>query len=271
MTISLAHLTAIDADPVALINIAAEAGYDAVGLRLTKVTEDSPGYPLMHDRQLLQRTLSAIKQTGILVNDIEFIKITPELDVNSLSLLLDTGKMLGAKKLITAPYDDDLNRLSDKLAQIAELAQERDIQTLLEFFPWTSIPDYKTAHHVVSQAGSGVGILLDTLHFNRSSSRLSDLEVLGTDRISMVHLCDAPVKENYSTQELLHCAREARLPPGKGEIDLKAIMQKLPKGLPIGLEVPMAASGRSNLFEMRQVAQNCILDTNRLLRELSND
>lgn len=133
--ISLAHLTAVDADPVQLIHMAAETGYDAVGLRLTKVTEDSPGYPLMDDPHLLKQTLQAAKQTGVMVNDIEFIKVTPDLDVASLNRLLDTGHELGAKKLITAPYDDDLSRLSDKLAQIAQLAQQRNIQTLLEFFP----------------------------------------------------------------------------------------------------------------------------------------
>lgn len=265
--ISLAHLTAVDADPVQLIHMAAETGYDAVGLRLTKVTEDSPGYPLMDAPHLLKQTLQAAKQTGVVVNDIEFIKVTPDLDVASLNRLLDTGHELGAKKLITAPYDDDLSRLSDKLAQIAQLAQQRNIQTLLEFFPWTSVPNYRTAHRVVSRAGTGVGILLDTLHFNRSQSSLHDLDTLGTELISMIHLCDAPVLPTYTTAELLYCAREARLSPGQGEIELSSLLMKLPRGLPVGLEVPMAPSGKLTLAEMSQVASESIAGARQVLYE----
>lgn len=265
--ISLAHLTAVDANPVQLIHMAAEAGYDAVGLRLTKVTEDSPGYPLMSDHKLLKDTQQALQQTDIQVNDIEFIKVTPDLEANSLIRLLDTGQILGARKLITAPYDNDLQRLSDKLAQIAQLAEQREIQTVLEFFPWTSVPDYRTAHQVVLQAGNGVGILLDSLHFDRSPSSLADLDILGTELISMIHLCDAPVLASYTTTELLYCAREARLPPGQGQIDLYSLLAKMPAGLPVGLEVPMAPSGQLTLEQMYQIARESIAGARHVLHE----
>ena len=57
--LSLAHLTAIDLPPPDLIRAAAEAGFDAVGLRLIRVNEVSPGYPLMDDPAAMRETRAA--------------------------------------------------------------------------------------------------------------------------------------------------------------------------------------------------------------------
>ena len=95
-SLSVAHLTAIDLTPPQLIEAAAETGFDAVGLRLLQVTPDSPGYPLMRDRAMMRATRAALRDTGLRVADIEFIKITPEFDLDALLPLLDAGAALGA-------------------------------------------------------------------------------------------------------------------------------------------------------------------------------
>ena len=56
--------------------------------------------------------------------------------------------------------------------------------------------------------------------------------------------CDAPVQDAYSTEDLLHAGRAERLPPGEGQIDLPAILRRLPPDLPLALEVPMTAYAR---------------------------
>jgi len=73
-----------------------------------------------------------------------------------------------------------------------------------------------------------VGILVDTLHFNRS-------------RLLFVPVCDAPIQDGYTTQELLHAGRAERLPPGMGEIDIGSSLGHMPPDIPIALEVPMTA------------------------------
>jgi len=47
-------------------------------------------------------------------------------------------------------------------------------------------------------------------------------------RLRFAHLCDAPVAPRYSTEKLLHEGRAERLPPGEGDIGLKAFMSALP-------------------------------------------
>lgn len=239
--LGVAHLTALDLAPPEFIETAAAAGFDAVGLRLRAVTETTPGYPLMDDPALMRATRAASRATGLPVTDIEFVKMTPDLDPGSLRGLLDAGADLGARHLITAPYDPDLARLSDRLGALAEIAADRGIGLVLEFFPWTVVPDLACALRVVGAAGPGLGVLVDSLHFDRSSSSLAMLAQMPATRLPFVHLCDAPRRASYTEAELLHTARAERMPPGEGEIDLREFLAALPGAPRIVAEVPMTA------------------------------
>ena len=239
---SLAHLTVLGLAPPEMIAVASRTGYQTVGLRLIQVTETTPGYRLMDDKPMMRATKSATAATGIEVLDIEFVKITPEIKVASLEPFLAAGAELGAKYVITSPYDPDLARLADRLAAISDLASQYRLRALLEFFPWTVIPDLGAALRIVEAAKRPeLGILVDTLHFNRSNSRLEQLDDIPASRLPFVHVCDAPVQDSYTTEELLHAGRAERLPPGEGDIDIKAILLHMPQGVPLALEVPMTA------------------------------
>ncbi|MBD8891011.1 sugar phosphate isomerase/epimerase family protein [Roseibium litorale] len=237
--LSAAHLSAIDLDPPAFLEAAADAGFDAVGLRLIRVTETTPGYPLMHDPDAMRQTKAAMASTGLRVADIEFVKITPETCIDALLPFLDAGAELGAAQVITAPYDPDLNRLANTLGRLSEQAHLRGLGTVLEFFPWTCVPNLAACWKVVSQAGPHTGLLVDSLHFNRSGSQLDMLRSLPRDRLPFAHLCDAPCQPGYTEEELLETARAERLAPGDGDIDLKAFLAALAQDLPLGIEVPM--------------------------------
>jgi sugar phosphate isomerase/epimerase len=243
--VSLAHLTVLDLAPPEMVRVAARTGYDMVGLRLIPVTDTTPGYPLMRDPAMLRATRAALAETGLGVLDIEFVRITPEIDLAALEPFLAAGAALGARHIIAAPYDPDLARLSDGVAALADLAQPYGLRPVFEFFPWTSVPDLASAAAVVEATGRpGVGVLVDTLHFDRSGSRIDDLAALAPSRLPFLHLCDAPVRPPYSTEALLHAGRAERLPPGEGEIDLASILRSLPKDIPVALEVPMSATAR---------------------------
>jgi sugar phosphate isomerase/epimerase len=239
---SLAHLTAIVLPPPELIRIAARAGFAEVGLRLIAVTADSPGYRLMDDPAGLDETRRAMADTGVGVDSIEFVRITPEIDVAALEPFVAVGAALGARHVITAPYDPELSRLSDRLAAIDALCERYRMSAVLEFFPWTEVASLGAAAAAVAATGRpSCGILVDTLHYARSASSAADFAALAPSRLPFVHVCDAPSGQSWTREALIHTAREARLPPGEGGIDIAGIVRRMPKGIPIALEVPMTA------------------------------
>ena len=261
---SLAHLTVLDLPPPEMVRVAARTGYRTVGLRLIRVTDTTPGYPLMHDPAMMRATKAAMADTGAGVLDVEFVKITPDIDVASLEPFLAAGAELGARHVITAPYDPDLARLADRLGAISDLAARYGLRAVLEFFPWTVVPDLRTAARVVEATGRPeIGILLDTLHFDRSGSTVEQLDRVPASRLPFVHVCDAPVRESYTTEELLHAGRAERLPPGEGAIDIRGILKHMPQGIPVALEVPMttmaAAEGAEAVaLRVRQAAERLL-------------
>lgn len=237
--LSLAHLTVLSLPPPQMVRVAARTGYAAVGLRLIAVTDSSPAYPLQDDPVMMRETKAALTDTGLRLQDIEFVKITPDIDVAALERFIAAGAALGARHILTGPYDADHARLSDHLAEIADLAAPYGLSALLEFFPWTAVPDLATAAVVVGKAARpNAGILVDTLHVDRSNS-FSQIESVPAHWLPMLHLCDAPATKPTTTEGLLRTARAERLPPGEGGIDIAAVLNRMPPDVRITLEVPM--------------------------------
>jgi sugar phosphate isomerase/epimerase len=262
--LSLAHLTVLDQPPPQMIRMAARLGYDRVGLRLIRVTDTSAGYPLHEDPGLLQQTRTALAETGIRVNDIEFVRLTPDLHPQDLRPFLAAGAALGAARVICAPYDPDLARMADTLATLQMHARDFGLSCVLEFFPWTVVPDLAAARGIVEATGAAdIGVLVDTLHFDRSASSLDELALMPPGRLPFVHLCDAAVHPPYSTEDLLHTGRAERLAPGDGQIDLAAILRRLPPQTCISLEVPMTMLQARSGSEA--VARRALDATRRLL------
>src|SRR6202042_249911 len=239
---SLAHLTVIRLSPPQVIETAARTGYDTVGLRLIGGTETTPAYPLTDDKPLMRAAKAAMAATGVGVLDIEFVRITPEIDVSSLEPFAAAGAELNARYMITSAYDPDLSRFTDRLAAISDLASQYGLRAVLEFFPWTVVPDLNSAVKIVEAAKRrALGILVDTLHFNRSPSAFDELDRISPSRLPYIHVADAPVQASYTTEELLHAGRVERLPPGEGAIDIKRILSHMPQDIPVALGVPMTA------------------------------
>lgn len=257
--LGVAHLTAITLPPPAFVEVAARAGFKRVGLRLLRVTDTSPGYPLMDDPALMRATRHALAATGVVVNDIEFVRITPDLDPADLRGFLDAGAQLGAGHVIAAPYDPDLGRLADRLGALSDLAADRGLGVVLEFFPWTVVPDLSAAVKMARAAGDKVAVLADSLHVDRSASSLAALRAMPPSLLPFAHLADAPIQPSYTEADLLHTARAERLCPGQGGIDLAGFVNALPHHIPIIAEIPMAARTLAQGEEavLRQVFAAC--------------
>jgi sugar phosphate isomerase/epimerase len=268
MDFSLAHLTVLSLPPPQMIAVAARTGYRHVGLRLIAVTAESPGYPLMDDRAMMRETKRRLADTGISVLDIEFIKITPDLDVAALEPVMAAGAELGARYVITAPYDPELPRLAERFGALADLAANCDLTTVMEFFPWTVIANLRGARGILQAANRpNTGILIDTLYFDRSGSSADELDAMPPKTFPFVHVCDAPADRPSTIEGMLHTARAERLPPGEGGIDIRGLLRHLPAGIPVALEVPMETLTRERGPE--EVARRAIEGAKRVLSGFS--
>ncbi len=236
--ISLAYLTSAPFNPPEQIALAARLGYQAVGLRIRPAAAGGAFSPLAEDAALLRGTQARLRETGIRVLDVEIMRIGPEFRVADCAAFLDVCSAVEARAILVAGDDADEARFTGSYAAFCEAAARHGVTANLEFMPWTKVPDAKTALRIVSKAAQPNGrVLVDTLHVARSATTLADIAAL-RDHVSYAQVCDAPAEIPATHEGLIHTARNERLLPGDGGIDLLGILAQLPRDLPISPEVP---------------------------------
>jgi len=238
---SLAHLTVLSLSPPHVVDVAARTGYSHVGLRLTRVTPEEPLYDLAHDRELMRETKARLAATGIKALDVELFRLDPALDAESYIPLLEAAAELGARQIIAQLPDPDRERATARFARLCDLAKPLGIFVNLEFLHWSDTGNLAAAVKVVQAVQhENAGILVDMLHFDRSNSRFEELVNLPAGWFRFAHVCDA-VKEKPPTMEgIIRTARNERLFPGEGGIDVRGILARLPPDIPYSLEIPKA-------------------------------
>jgi sugar phosphate isomerase/epimerase len=243
---SLAALTVLELAPPALIDVAAACGYQQVGIRLLPAAPGGLAYPLMDDKAALKETLIRLDATGITVADLEVVAIRPETDIAAFSAFFETGARLGARHILVAAYDLDLNRFKDRYAAFCDAAAPHGLTADLEFMPWTYVPDLATARSIVAQIDRpNAGILVDALHFDRSRSSFDELARIPASWLHYWQLCDGPAERPATTEEMIHAARYERMFPGEGGIDLVALKRAMPADITVSVEVPTAELAKS--------------------------
>ncbi len=85
---------------------------------------------------------------------------------------------------------------------------------------------------------ANAGILVDMLHMARSGLSLDELSRLPRDWFRFVHVCDAERQVPPTMEGIIRTARDERLFPGEGTIDVRGILACLPDDLPYSLEIP---------------------------------
>jgi len=249
---SLAALTALDLSPAKLVEMAHVCGFEQVGLRLLPATPGGPAYPLMDDRGQLRETKARLAATGVRVADLEVVAFRADTVVASLEAFLETGRELGARHSLVAAYDPDLDRFSDRFAEYCALAERYGLTADLEFMPWTFVPDLPTASRIVERTqSSAAGVLVDALHFDRSRGRLEDLGKIPQHRLHYWQICDAPAERPATMEAMIHAAREERMFPGEGGIDLVSLAKTMPADITISIEVPTVTLARTANAETR--------------------
>ncbi len=262
---SLAYLSAYTLTPPQMIRVAAQAGYDFVGLRLWPNSAGAPQQYVIDRPDVLRETRAAQQDTGVGVFDIEIVRIGELFDPAVYLPLFEAGAALGARAVLVAADDSDEQRLADHYAALCESVQPFGMTADVEFMPWTAVKTAQDAMRLVKQAGhpANAGILVDSLHVARSHTTLADVAVIPAALLHYAQMCDAPSGTHYSTEQMIHTARCERLLPGEGDIDLVALWALLPFTVPVSVEIVHMA----RMAQMTPLAwaQQCLAASRRVL------
>lgn len=239
--LSLAHLTVLDVAPPALFDLAAEAGFQSVGIRILPAAPAAISYPLS------AATMSAwrqrMKQAGVGVHDVELLPLTTDIEIDRYARTLELAAELGARRLNVSGDDEDMDRLADRFGQLCDMAASAGLGVDLEFMRFRPIGTLAQALAVIQRAARPNGrLLIDALHLVRSGGTAQMLAQVPSSALGSLQLCDAPLHLPPGL-ELVDEARQARLFPGEGALPLVQILDALPDDIPIGVEVP---TGRSH-------------------------
>jgi sugar phosphate isomerase/epimerase len=247
--LSLAYLTVNGAEPVAQIEAAAAAGFDAVGLRF----EAPRGLPLQHEvigsRSAISGIRQACQRTGIRVLDVEVLTLHPGAPMPRFLEAIDAAAQVGARFVQIVSEDPDHQRAVDAFAELCDAAAPCGIDIAVEFMRWRSIRTLEDAMTLISDAGRQNGRLcIDTLHLSRSGGSPAAVASVPRRSIGYVQLCDARAAVP-PLEGLLQEARSDRLYPGDGALWLDELMALLPADVPLAIEVPQASLANASVAE----------------------
>lgn len=261
--LGLEMLTLLGMPPVEYVRLAGEFGCAEVSTGLTGLPLSMFGLPdvfyppwsLRDDPALRREMKAAMADTGVRIGLAEGFRAAAAEDILASAHDLDLFAELGALRINAICMEDDLAMAKDKLAVLAEMADERGMVFTIEFFPPTGITSLEAALEVIGHIGKGKArLLLDTMHFFRTGGTVAQIAALDPDLIGYVQLSDsrmAPWDEAY-----MQTAMFARDVPGTGELPLRELIAALPQDVTISVEVPNLEALRSGA--PRDHAARCV-------------
>jgi sugar phosphate isomerase/epimerase len=238
--LSISHLTALNATPPELVS-AASAGFDAVGIRVWPAG-DEPAFPVLGDTPMMRDTLARLADTGVLVLDVEVLRLRPDSRHDDALRILDAGAQFGARGVLVICNDPDEARLVERFGAVCAAAAERGMRACLEFMIFSSVKTLTDAIRILDQtAHPAAAILVDALHMQRAGATPADVAALPPDLLPYAQLCDGPFEPVLPPEEVaLTEARTGRLFPGDGEIPLRELIDALPPDAALAVESPVA-------------------------------
>lgn len=247
--IGLAHLSMISAPPPALVEFAAGAGFDFVGLRVRAVTPEEAPYDLQPGSPLLKETIARLTDHDMMVRDVEFLLLDGTDQREDWLRMFEAGQALGASSLTVAVGDDDDARVADTLARMAEDGRDYEMTPTIEPISYQAVRSVDRAHALAIETGCDV--LIDTLHVARFGGTARQIAAAASS-VPLVQLCDAPAVAPAGREALIEESRAHRAAPGEGGLDLAGVVAAVEAGLqgtardgsplPVSVEVPDPAA-----------------------------
>ena len=268
--ISLDHLTLLALPPPELVQVAAAAGFQHVGLRLNPAAPPKERrYPMFGQSAMRRATRAALRDTGVAVFDFGVFRLRKGMDLDALEPVLSCAAELGARYAVVNADEPDLQGAAALLHALCERAQRYGIGLHLEPTPWSGVPNLHAAQALLQCCGHpGARLLVDALHLARSGGSAADVAALPPQLLGCVQLCEASGPTPTDVPTMIYQARHERALPGEGVFDLQPLLAALPDGLPWSLEAPVdSLAGHLTVGQRAQRAWQSVQQLERRFNE----
>lgn len=235
---SLDQLTVVGVRPQEYVEIAAEAGYDAISPFVG--IGDSPLFtvPLRAGDPETVAMARTLRETGLRLNQVDGFVVAEAFDRDAIKAALELVTGMGANNGVTLIFDPDSSRAFDRLCWLCETAEDTGIGIVLEFTAISHVPSLAAAVELVNKVGSdNLGLLIDVMHLAQSGESPADIAALPAGLVRGAQLCDAPA--NLDADTYMRMAMGERMAPGSGELPVSDFLAALPPSIIVGIEAPV--------------------------------
>lgn len=228
--LSLAAGALPEFDPPQVAEAAGRAGFTKVGFTIDPSRWDAPM------QRAVQRQLR-LWQLSVLDVEVVWIPAGGSLD-DGHRRIVEAGAELGAGNVLVVSSEPDPARSAAALARLCEWAAPAGLRVCLEFLMITAIRTLPAALAVVRACGHpAAAVLVDSLHLQRAGHRPAELATVEPERLPYLQFCDGPAGCRDSHEDYLRDALDLRSAPGEGELPLDALLDIVPAGCPLSLEI----------------------------------
>jgi sugar phosphate isomerase/epimerase len=222
--ITLAPTTLPTTPPLEFIQAAAGAGYDGLGLRLHK----SPAYPnwqdWLGDAALKREVKAALAGSGQPMVESLSYYLSPEFDLDEMRPSLEYAAELGATYALVIGRDEDRSRQRDNFARFCDAAADYGLVAAIEA-PVGTLSPIAAAFDVIAETGrANAAVCIDPTAFLRAGDTPEALRGRDPRLLPYTQINDGKREGG------------GRVRPGDGEAPVGALLDALPKDLPLSLE-----------------------------------
>jgi sugar phosphate isomerase/epimerase len=241
----LAPTSLVDATPLELVAAAAGAGYDGIGLRLN-ASPGLPFHPVVGNAPLVRDLRRALDDSGLEVLDVYSFYLQPATDVRAFTPALELGAALGAKYVLTMGDDPEWPRLADNFGRFCDAAAQFGLACAVEFAVMRPLASLAQSVRLIAESTRANAVIcLDPLNFVRGGGVPAEVKALDPRLFPYAQISDGVLGPGEPDPAALgRMGPNQRRLLGDGVVPVAAILDALPEGVPLSVELPPAKGAR---------------------------
>jgi sugar phosphate isomerase/epimerase len=237
--LSLAHLSMVEVPPHEVVEVACQAGFDCVSIRLTP-TSAGIDHRILENPPALRKLRSAVQLTGIKVLDVEVLRIRQSGPDHASQAIFEAAACLEADYVIVVNEVQESDPAQEHLAALASSAAEFNLTLVLEPMIFSATRKLSDAVDLIQQVNeANLGVLPDVLHITRAGESANTLDRVPRELIHYLQICG--VKEGQPATDLAAAKFEAshdRLPPDEGAVHVREFVNATTPKTVVAVECP---------------------------------